>query len=119
MGLGINTISVLEIRNEGLRWNNFYKPISLDDDFHMGYVFLMLIIDSIIYMLIAWLVCCTYIYVHVHVDLSCVCHIFMHLPSHKVEILCLVLCYFVHMFVQFGPTRLSTINVTQLGVNPG
>ena len=54
MGLGINTIALLEIREEGVQWNNFYEDISLDDDFHLGYVFLMLIIDSIVYMLVAW-----------------------------------------------------------------
>ena len=54
MGLGVNTISLLEIRGEGVQWDNFYQDISLDDDFHLGYVFLMLIIDSIVYMLIAW-----------------------------------------------------------------
>ena len=56
MGLGINTMSLLEIREEGVQWSNFYKDISLDDDFNLGYVFLMLIIDSFIYMLIAWYV---------------------------------------------------------------
>ena len=54
MGLGINTISLLEIRGEGVQWDNFSQDISLDDDFHLGYVFLMLILDSIVYMLIAW-----------------------------------------------------------------
>lgn len=54
LGLGINTIALLEIREEGVQWNNFYKDISLDDDFNLGYVFLMFIIDSILYMLIAW-----------------------------------------------------------------
>jgi ATP-binding cassette subfamily A (ABC1) protein 3 len=54
MGLGVNTVALLEIRGEGIQWNNFYQDISLDDDFHLGYVFLMLILDSIIYMVIAW-----------------------------------------------------------------
>ena len=54
MGLGINTVALLEIRGQGVRWNNFTEDISLDDDFHLGYVFFMLIVDSIIYMLIAW-----------------------------------------------------------------
>ena len=54
MGLGINTISLLEIRGEGVQWGNFAEDVSLDDDFHLGYVFLMLIVDSIVYMLIAW-----------------------------------------------------------------
>ena len=54
MGLGINTIALLEIRGEGVQWNNFTDDISLDDNFHLGYVFFMLILDSIVYMLIAW-----------------------------------------------------------------
>ena len=54
MGLGVNTVALLEIRGEGIRWNNFYEDISPDDDFSLGYVFLMLIVDSIIYMVIAW-----------------------------------------------------------------
>ena len=56
MGLGVNTIALLEIREEGVQWDNFYRDISLDDDFSLGYVFLMLILDSTVYMLIAWLV---------------------------------------------------------------
>ena len=66
MGLGINTISLLEIRSEGLKWNNIFTSISLDDNFNMGYVYLMLIVDSIVYMLIAWLACNIYIVVSIH-----------------------------------------------------
>ena len=60
MGLGINVLSTLEIRREGLTWGNAGEAVSSDDDFTMGIVFTMLIFDSIIYMLIAWLVklCC-------------------------------------------------------------
>ena len=65
MGLGINTISLLEIRSEGLKWNNIFTSISLDDNFNMGYVYLMLIVDSIVYMLIAWLACNIYIVVSI------------------------------------------------------
>ena len=54
MGLGINTISLLEIRGEGVQWDNLSQEISLDDNFHLGYVFLLLILDSVVYMLIAW-----------------------------------------------------------------
>ena len=54
MGLGINVISTLEIREEGITWTNAADPLSADDDFNIAIVFLMLIIDSIIYMLIAW-----------------------------------------------------------------
>ena len=54
MGLGINVISTLEIREEGITFSNAGEPVSLDDSFNMGIVFGMLILDSIIYMLIAW-----------------------------------------------------------------
>lgn len=54
MGLGVNVIATLEIREEGVTFNNAGEPVSLDDSFNMGIVFAMLILDSIIYMLIAW-----------------------------------------------------------------
>lgn len=54
MGLGVSVISTLEIREEGITWANAAEPLSADDDFNIAIVFLMLIIDSIIYMLIAW-----------------------------------------------------------------
>ena len=54
MGLGITVIARLEIRQEGLQWDNVAEPISLDDDFHVGYVFMMLILDAIVYYVIAW-----------------------------------------------------------------
>jgi len=54
MGLGINVIATLEIREEGITWANAADPVSADDDFNIAIVFTMLIIDSIIYMLIAW-----------------------------------------------------------------
>ena len=47
-------IARLEIREEGLQWDNAADPLSLDDDFHMLYVFVMLILDAIVYYVIAW-----------------------------------------------------------------
>jgi len=60
MGLGVNVLSTLEIREEGATWANSGEPVSPDDDFNLGIVFAMLILDSIIYMVIAWSVklCC-------------------------------------------------------------
>ena len=90
VGLGINTIALLEIRGEGVQWNNLDEPISLDDDFNLGWVLLMLIVDSVVYMLIAWCVCyvcmhacvrtCMCVYVLVHVctcvrTYVCVCYV--------------------------------------------
>ena len=54
VGLGVNVISTLEIRKEGAILSNVGQPVSLDDSFNMGIVFGMLILDSVIYMLIAW-----------------------------------------------------------------
>jgi len=54
MGLGIDALSQLELRLEGLTWNNVASPLSLDDNFSMIWVFGMLVLDSIIYMVLAW-----------------------------------------------------------------
>ena len=54
LGLGVTVIARLEIREEGLQWDNAADPLSLDDDFHMLYVFVMLILDAIVYYVIAW-----------------------------------------------------------------
>ena len=54
MGLGVNVIATLEIRQEGVTWSNAGNRLSVDDDFNLAIVFIMLIVDSIIYMLIAW-----------------------------------------------------------------
>ena len=54
MGLGVIAISRLEVRQEGLRWDNAGDELSPDDDFHMGVVYAMLIIDAIWYYLLAW-----------------------------------------------------------------
>ena len=54
MGLGINTVTQREIRGEGAQWKDLFQPSSVDDDFTLGYSFVMLIFDSILYMVIAW-----------------------------------------------------------------
>ena len=54
LGLAANAISQLESRQQGLRWDNAAEPLSSDDEFHMGYVYMMLIIDSILFFVIAW-----------------------------------------------------------------
>ena len=54
MGLAMEVISRLEQRGEGLQWNNVADQLSVDDQFHVGWVIGMLLIDSVLYMLIAW-----------------------------------------------------------------
>ena len=54
LGLGVEVISRLEQRLEGLQWNNVAIPLSADDDFNMAWVLGMLLIDSFIYMVLSW-----------------------------------------------------------------
>jgi ATP-binding cassette subfamily A (ABC1) protein 3 len=53
MALGFNVIVRYEGTQEGIQWHNVFKPVSIDDSFHLGFVFMMLIIDAIIYLLVA------------------------------------------------------------------
>ncbi len=54
LGFGVSVVSRLEIRQEGLLWTNVGEPLSLDDPFRVGYVYMMLIVDALLYMVIAW-----------------------------------------------------------------
>lgn len=38
---------------EGLQWHNIFKPVTVDDQFHLGYVLFMLLFDAFLYLLIA------------------------------------------------------------------
>ena len=54
LGLGVEVISRLEQRLEGLQWDNIATPLSADDDFNMAWVLGMLLIDTIGYMILSW-----------------------------------------------------------------
>ena len=56
MGLGVEVMSRLEQRLVGLQFTNLFQPLSADDSFHMGWVLGMLLLDSVVYMVIAWYV---------------------------------------------------------------
>lgn len=53
MSLGFNVIMRYEGTQEGMQWENVFNPIDADDNFHLGSVYIMLIFDSILYLLIA------------------------------------------------------------------
>lgn len=53
MALGFNVVIRYEGTQEGLQWNNIFTPVSIDDHFHLGYVLIMLVVDAIIYLLVA------------------------------------------------------------------
>ena len=40
----------------GVRWENFHKPVDVDDDFTVLHCIIMLIVDIILYGLITWYV---------------------------------------------------------------
>lgn len=53
MSYGFQLICMFETTGAGLQWDNLFSPVTPDDNITMAHVFLMLIIDSIIYMCIA------------------------------------------------------------------
>lgn len=53
MALGFNVVIRYEGTQEGSQWHNLFKPVTVDDNFHLGYVFIMLLIDSFLYLMIA------------------------------------------------------------------
>lgn len=54
MALGVEVISRLELRLEGLQWSNAATPLIAGDQFSVAWVFLMLPLETVIYMVIAW-----------------------------------------------------------------
>ena len=52
--LGLEVITRLEQRLEGLQWSNAATPLTADDPFHMGWVFFWLLLEIVVYMVIAW-----------------------------------------------------------------
>nr|XP_021189995.2 phospholipid-transporting ATPase ABCA1 [Helicoverpa armigera]WRX06182.1 ABCA1 [Helicoverpa armigera] len=53
MGYAFQMIIMCEGTSKGLQWNEFFTPISYQDQLQPGHIVLMLILDSILYMLIA------------------------------------------------------------------
>ncbi|XP_045164403.2 phospholipid-transporting ATPase ABCA3-like isoform X2 [Mercenaria mercenaria] len=56
MAFGINTMLIYEGTGDGAQWNNFYAPGTIDDNFSLLDAMAMLLVDTVLYMLIAWYV---------------------------------------------------------------
>ena len=56
MSLGAQLIGKYEGAGTGVQWSNLNQRISVDDDFTLGLVLVMFVVDSVIYGLIAWYV---------------------------------------------------------------
>ena len=54
VALGLEVITRLEQRLEGLQWSNVATPLTTDDPFHLGWVFFWLLLEIVVYMVIAW-----------------------------------------------------------------
>lgn len=54
IGLAVNVISKLELRKEGLQFVDFTRSFSSDDMFNIYIVVIMLLVDSLLFMIIAW-----------------------------------------------------------------
>lgn len=54
LGIGAKSFSLYEERGVGVQWSNIADSPSPDDDFSLAQVFLMFIVEIIIYGLFAW-----------------------------------------------------------------
>lgn len=53
MAFGFQIIIRLEGTSEGLQWNNFWRPVSVDDNISIGLIMVMLLVCAVLYLLIA------------------------------------------------------------------
>ncbi|XP_047569280.1 phospholipid-transporting ATPase ABCA3-like [Lutra lutra] len=54
LALGISHLLKLEVRQIGIRWNNIWTPVHLEDNLMFGYILLMLLLDAFLYGLVTW-----------------------------------------------------------------
>ena len=56
IGYAIQVLTVLEVQEDGLQFSNLFTPLSTDDSLSMGWILLMMIVDTVLYMSLYWLV---------------------------------------------------------------
>uniref|UniRef100_H0XHS8 ABC transporter domain-containing protein n=1 Tax=Otolemur garnettii TaxID=30611 RepID=H0XHS8_OTOGA len=54
LALGINLLLKMEIKQTGIKWNNFWTPATLEDNLVFGYLIGMLLFDAFLYGLATW-----------------------------------------------------------------
>ena len=62
MGVGLVTVITSELSESGVQWATLTTPASPSDNFHLGYVYLMLAVDTILYMILAWSALCALLF---------------------------------------------------------
>uniref|UniRef100_A0A8B9J0E8 ATP binding cassette subfamily A member 3 n=1 Tax=Amazona collaria TaxID=241587 RepID=A0A8B9J0E8_9PSIT len=56
MAMGAQLIGMFEGKGTGIQWRDLMKPVSVDDNFTLAQVLGMLLLDSVLYGLVAWYV---------------------------------------------------------------
>ncbi|XP_053132329.1 phospholipid-transporting ATPase ABCA3 [Hemicordylus capensis] len=56
MAMGAQLIGMFEGKGTGIQWKDLMKPVSVDDNFTLAHVLGMLLLDSVLYGLVAWYV---------------------------------------------------------------
>ncbi|XP_035969082.2 phospholipid-transporting ATPase ABCA3-like [Halichoerus grypus] len=54
LALGLRCLLKLELRQIGIRWDNIWTPVNLEDNLMFGYILLMLLLDAFLYGLVTW-----------------------------------------------------------------
>uniref|UniRef100_A0A8C1CUZ2 ATP-binding cassette, sub-family A (ABC1), member 3b n=1 Tax=Cyprinus carpio carpio TaxID=630221 RepID=A0A8C1CUZ2_CYPCA len=54
MAMGAQLIGMFEGKGTGIQWHNLFEPVTVDDDFSLAQVLGLLLLDSVLYALVAW-----------------------------------------------------------------
>uniref|UniRef100_A0A672NM31 ATP-binding cassette sub-family A member 3-like n=1 Tax=Sinocyclocheilus grahami TaxID=75366 RepID=A0A672NM31_SINGR len=54
MAMGAQLIGMFESKGTGIQWHNLFEPVTVDDDFSLAQVLGLLLVDSVLYGLVAW-----------------------------------------------------------------
>ncbi|KAF7698247.1 phospholipid-transporting ATPase ABCA3 [Silurus meridionalis] len=54
MAMGAQLIGMFEGKGTGIQWRNLFEPVTVDDDFSLAQVLGLLLLDAILYSLVAW-----------------------------------------------------------------
>uniref|UniRef100_A0A8C2JVR5 ATP-binding cassette, sub-family A (ABC1), member 3b n=1 Tax=Cyprinus carpio TaxID=7962 RepID=A0A8C2JVR5_CYPCA len=54
MAMGAQLIGMFEGKGTGIQWHNLFEPVTVDDDFSLAQVLALLLLDSVLYALVAW-----------------------------------------------------------------
>ncbi|XP_023666396.2 phospholipid-transporting ATPase ABCA3 [Paramormyrops kingsleyae] len=56
MAMGAQLVGMFEGKGTGIQWSNLFEPVTVDDDFSLAQVLGMLLLDALLYGLVAWYV---------------------------------------------------------------